>query len=169
MRSAATYSVPIVDTLTGPPPQRVRRPVVTLWSLRIGLTAHLLAVLAQPVLAGLYLTGDVDAIGVHATVASTIAGLTTLLVGIALGYVTVGRGRLWPLPAMVALFLLEGFQIGAGYARELQLHVPLGVAVVVASVLLAAWVWTPAAARPRPARGLPSLQDVQELRERHAR
>jgi hypothetical protein len=30
--------------------------------------------------------------------------------------------------------------------------VPLGVAIVVTAVLLAAWVWTPSAARPRGTR-----------------
>jgi hypothetical protein len=32
------------------------------------------------------------------------------------------------------------------------LHVPLGVTIVVTSVLLAGWVWTPSAARPRTPR-----------------
>jgi hypothetical protein len=49
----------------------------------------------------------------------------------------------------VLVFLAEGFQIGMGYSRQLHLHVPLGVAIVVAAVLLAAWVWTPSAARAR--------------------
>jgi hypothetical protein len=164
MRSASTYSVAGVDTLTAPPPQRVRRPAATLWSLRVALTVHLLAVLAQPVLAGLFLTGDVDAIDAHAAVALAIGALTTIVVAIAVGYVVVGRGRWWPLAAIVGLFLLEGFQIGVGFARLLPLHVPGGVLVVVASVLLAAWVWTPSAGRPRPVASLPSLQDVEELR-----
>ena len=45
----------------------LRRPGLALWPLRAALAAHLLAVLVQPVLAGLYLTGDVDAIDLHAT------------------------------------------------------------------------------------------------------
>ena len=44
---------------------RVRRPRTSLWALRIVITVLLLAVLAQPVLAGLFLTGDIDAISVH--------------------------------------------------------------------------------------------------------
>jgi hypothetical protein len=36
-----------------------------------------------------------------------------------------------------------------GYSRQLELHIPLGVAIAVAAALLAAWVWTPSAARPR--------------------
>jgi hypothetical protein len=139
-----------VDTLTAP--ARVRRPATSLWLLRFALTAHLLAVLAQPVLAGLFLTGDVDAIEVHGAVGTALAPVTLLTAGLALGYVIGGRGRLWILPALVVLFLVEGLQIGMGYARALQLHVPLGVALVVLSLLLVVWVWSPSAGRPRDPR-----------------
>jgi hypothetical protein len=127
----------------------VRRPRASLWALRTLLTLFLPAVLAQPVLAGMFLTGDVDAIGVHGLNGSLLALGAMALVVAALGYVLAGRGRLWVLPATVLLFLAVGFQIGAGYARQLELHVPLGVAIVVSSVVLTAWSWTPWAARPR--------------------
>jgi hypothetical protein len=128
----------------------VRRPPrITLWTLRLVLSVHLLAVLAQPVLAGRYLTGDVDAIAVHGLIGSLLALVAMAVIAAALAYVLVVRGRLWVLPATVALFLADGFQIGFGYSRELNLHVPLGVGIVVAAVLLTAWSWTPAAARPR--------------------
>jgi hypothetical protein len=120
-----------------------------LWALRVVITVNLLAVLAQPVLAGLFLTGDVDAIGVHGVIGSLLAVIELVVIVIAFAYVLGGRGRLWVLPVAVLLFLAVGFQIAAGYARELELHVPLGVTIVVASVLLAGWVWTPSAARPR--------------------
>jgi hypothetical protein len=110
---------------------------------------HLVAVLAQPVLAGMFLTGDVDALGVHATVGSTLAALDMVVIAVTLAYVVAGRGRLWVLPVAVLLFLAVGFQIGMGYERQLQLHVPLGVVIVTGSVLLAIWVWSPSAARPR--------------------
>ncbi len=112
------------------------------------VTAHLVAVLAQPVLAGLFLTGDVDAIAVHGAVGSALAAVGLVVVAATLLYV-LRRGRLWVLPAVVLLFLASGFQIGTGHARLLQVHVPLGVAVVTAAVLLAVWVWSPSAARPR--------------------
>jgi hypothetical protein len=139
-----------VDTLTAP--ARVRRPVVSLWLLRAALTVHLLAVLGQPVLAGLFLTGEVDAIEVHGLIGSVLAFFTLLTGVLALGYVVAGRGRVWILPALVVVFLLEGAQIGLGYARVLQLHVPLGVALAVLAVLLAAWSWTPSAGRARGSR-----------------
>jgi hypothetical protein len=140
-----------VDTLVPPKAAPARRPRISLWTLRFLLTGHLLAVLAQPVLAGRFLTGDVDAIKVHGLVGSLLAlGAMSLIAG-ALAYV-VGRGKLWVLPVTVLLFFAEGFQIGMGYSRQLHLHVPLGVAIVVTAVLLAAWVWTPAAARRRGTR-----------------
>ncbi|MCH6168962.1 hypothetical protein [Pseudonocardia alaniniphila] len=129
-----------------------RRPRISLWALRVVITVNLLAVLAQPVLAGLFLTGDVDAIGVHGVIGSLLAVIELVVIVIAVAYVLGGRGRLWVLPVAVLLFLAVGFQIGAGYARELELHVPLGVTIVVASVLLAGWAWTPSAARPRTPR-----------------
>lgn len=125
-----------------------RGPRLSLWLLRVAVTVHLVMVLAQPVLAGLFLTGDVDAITVHGTVGSVLGAVTLVLVGATLAYV-VRRGRLWVLPAVVALFLAVGMQIGLGYSRALAVHVPLGVAIVASSLLLAVWVWTPSAARPR--------------------
>jgi hypothetical protein len=139
-----------VDTLTAPP--RVRQPGASLWLLRAGLTAHLLAVLAQPVLAGMFLTGDVDAIDVHAAMASALGLLCLACAGISIGYVSAGRGRIWILPALLALFTVETGQIIVGYQRVLQVHIPGGVLIVVSSVLLAVWVWSPAARRPRGAR-----------------
>jgi hypothetical protein len=111
-------------------------------------TFHLVMVLAQPVLAGLFLTGDVDAITMHGTIGSALAAVSLVLIGLTLVYV-LRRGRLWVLPVTIALFLAVGLQIGLGFARALQIHVPLGVAIVTASVLLAVWVWSPSAARPR--------------------
>jgi hypothetical protein len=136
-----------VNTLVRPT-GTARRPRLSLWSLRVVTTVHLVMVLAQPVLAGLFLTGDVDAITVHGTVGSVLAAVSLVQIGLTLAYV-LRRGRLWVLPVVVALFLAVGLQIGLGFSRALQIHVPLGVAIVTASALLAVWVWTPAAARPR--------------------
>ncbi|QJY46773.1 hypothetical protein [Pseudonocardia broussonetiae] len=122
---------------------------LTLWPLRLLLTLHLVAVLAQPVLAGRFLTGDIDAIAAHGLVGSLLAASGLVLIGLTLLYVLAGRGRLWVAPAGVVLFLAIGIQVGAGYSRDLALHVPLGVAVVLASVLLAIWVWSPSAGRSR--------------------
>lgn len=141
-----------MDTLVPPTAAPTRRPRVSLWTLRFLLTGHLGAVFAQPVLAGRYLTGDVDAMAVHGLVGSLLSLVAMALIAGAIAFVLGGRGQLWVLPVTVLLFLAEGYQIGIGYSRQLHLHVPLGVAIVVAAVLLAAWVWTPAAGRPRGTR-----------------
>src|SRR6478736_2017438 len=106
-------------------------PLITLWLLRLAITAHLVAVLAQPILAGRYLTGDVDAITAHGAVGTSLAALDLLVIAAAVAYLAVG------------------LQIGMGYARQLGLHVPLGVGIVTASVLFTAWVWTPSGRRAR--------------------
>jgi hypothetical protein len=144
-----------VDTSAPAPPDvatPARRPRVSLWLLRGILAVHLVAVLCQPVLAGLFLSGDVAAIEIHGVIGTVMGLLTLVALGAAVAYVIAGRGRLWVLPVGVVLLLAEGAQIGLGYAHELQLHIPLGVAIVVASVLLAIWAWTPSAAAPRRGR-----------------
>lgn len=136
-----------MDTLVRPV-RAQQRPRLSLLLLRILVTTHLVAVLALPVLAGLFLTGDVDAIAVHGAIGSALAAFGLVLIAATLVYV-LRRGRLWVLPAAVLLFLAVGLQIGMGYARALQIHIPLGVAIVTAAVLFTIWVWSPSAARPR--------------------
>src|SRR3954451_825871 len=133
------------------PPARTG-PLITLWSLRLAGTAHPVGGLAPPILAGRYLTGDVDAITAHGAIGSALAALDLLVIAAAGLYVVGGRGALWVLPAAVLLFLAVGLQIGMGFSRQLGVHVPLGVGIVTASVLLTAWVWTPSARRARLAR-----------------
>lgn len=133
-----------MDTVTAPPGPRV-----TLWLLRAVATGFLLAVLAQPVLAGLYLSGEFDALGVHAGNAAAVILLAMGLISAALLFCTAGRGRFWPLPVAVVTFLATGMQTGFGYARRLALHIPLGVAIVTLAVLLAIAVWRPSMRRPR--------------------
>jgi hypothetical protein len=137
--------------VTAPAPAPARR--AGLWALRVTLTLHLLGALGQPVLAGLFLSGDVDAISWHGTIGSALAAVALAVVAAALAHVVLVRGQWWVLPVTVAQFLADGLQIGWGHARLLDLHVPLGVAVVTVSVLLAVWVWGPAAARRAGAAG----------------
>lgn len=130
-------------------PARARRPRLTLWGLRLVTALHLCAVLVQPLLAGRFLTGDVDAIGLHGAVGLLVVLSGLVLAVTALGYVAVVRGRWWLVPVAAALFLAEGLQLGMGTARALQVHVPLGVAITVTATLLAGWAWSPAARRPQ--------------------
>jgi hypothetical protein len=125
---------------------------MSLWLLRSALTLYLLGVLAQPVLAGMFLTGSVDAITAHGIIGTGLEAMTMVVIAATIVYVIGGHGRLWILPVTVVLFFVVGLQIGMGYARQLQIHIPLGVAIVTASVMLTVWVWSPSAARARVTR-----------------
>jgi hypothetical protein len=129
----------------------VPAPTVSLWLLRLLLGLHLLTVLAQAFLAGRDMTGDVDAIAAHGRVGELVALVAVAVVGAALGYVVTARGRWRVLVAAVLLLLADGVQIVIGGLRGLDVHMPLGIAIAVGSVLLLAWSWTAGAARP-PAR-----------------
>ena len=123
----------------------------TLVLLRVLATVHALLVLSQPVSIGQYLSGLYDWLGVHAFGASMVILSAMLLSVVTIGYALTG-GRLWVAVVGPALFLSEGLQIGMGYQRNLALHVPLGVAIVVATLAFAGWSWSRAAARPRSGR-----------------
>ncbi|MDN5851927.1 MAG: hypothetical protein L0K86_03610 [Actinomycetia bacterium] len=138
-----------METTETPVPLVRRRPRASLWVLRGLLTAHVVAVLCQPVLAGLFLTGNVDAIEVHAFVADIVYGIAAAAAVAAGVYVFRGRGRVWILPTTVLLLFVEGLQIPLGYDRQLQWHIPLGVAIVTSAVVLVIWVWGPSAGRSR--------------------
>lgn len=130
-------------------PVAVRGPRATVWLLRVTATGQAGLAVLQPVLAGWYLSGDYDALGAHDTNAGFVAGAVLATLAAALLYWLPGRGRGWPVLVPVVLFVALVFQFGAGYGRELALHIPLGVGIVTVSVLFALWAWSPAARRAR--------------------
>lgn len=125
------------------------RPGASLWVLRVVLTVHLGGVLVQPLLAGLFLGGDVDAIAVHRWVGLAVVLFGFAVVAVALGHAVAVRGRWVLLPVTVVLLLAETVQLGMGFARLLQVHVPLGVAITVTATVLTGWAWSPSARRAR--------------------
>lgn len=52
-----------------------------------------------------------------------------------------GQGPRWAAPACLALLAAVAAQIALGFGRVLVLHVPLGVGVITATVLLLVRVW----------------------------
>ena len=95
----------------------------------------------QPILAGVFLDGEFDALALHELNAGIVTSLRMVLIPVTLLYWLPGGGRGWPVLAALALFFAEGIQSGFGYARLLSMHVPLGVAIVTGSVLFAVWVF----------------------------
>lgn len=119
------------------------------WSLAVlrGIaTAHLVAVFAQPVFAGRFLIGDYDMLGLHAWGANAVSylGLAQLVAALVLWW---RGGPRWPSVVGAGLVLGETGQYFAGLARALDLHVPLGVALITASAIMLVGLWRPHTAR----------------------
>ncbi|MGH3924865.1 MAG: hypothetical protein ACRDSN_24950 [Pseudonocardiaceae bacterium] len=138
-----------MNTTTYPAATAPPGPRLTLWLLRALALLLLPAVLTQPVLAGLYLSGEWDALGLHSAVAVLVAALSFFLLISSLLYWLGGRGRGRVVLAGALLFVAVVMQAGFGYARQLGLHIPLGVGVVTAAVLFTIWVCGRGARIPR--------------------
>lgn len=141
------------ETLTGTtvaPPDR--GPRASLQVLRVAAVLHSLAFLVQPVLAGGYLMGDVDSLAQHRFNAGVITGLDVLQLICAIVYFWGGRGRAWPIWASLGIALAVEVQVGMGFERVLVVHLPLGVALTVAQILITMWLFRAAAAVARPPR-----------------
>ncbi|OHV35365.1 hypothetical protein BCD49_04665 [Pseudofrankia sp. EUN1h] len=140
------------EQAAGPRPLAQAGPRVTLLVLRVVAVLHALAFLGQPVLAGEYLEGDVDALALHDANAIVVTGLDVIQLVCAIAFVWKGRGRAWPIWASLAIALLVEVQVGMGYERLLVVHLPLGVSLVVGQILTTVWLFRADAATPRPRR-----------------
>lgn len=139
-----------IDEVTAPPGARTPSgPTVTLWALRTAAGVAAIAVVAQPVLAGMYLGGEFDALGVHAVNATALILLAMVQIALAAVYFWPGGGRIWPLAFAVSTFLAVGIQTGMGYERALAIHIPLGVTIVLSQIIFTCWVFTRRARVPR--------------------
>ncbi|WP_181019087.1 hypothetical protein [Streptomyces roseicoloratus] len=107
---------------------------------RAAVTTHGVAVYGQPVFAGVYLSGDFDGLGMHATGADVVTSLCLVQLIVAVG-VWVRLRRAWPFLVTLALAAAETVQYFAGTAGALWLHIPLGVFTVAAATLLFAAAW----------------------------
>jgi hypothetical protein len=115
----------------------------TLWLLRATLLLHAALALAQPVSAGSYLSGNFDILATHGSNGILLVAATAVWGVAALGRTAANRGAGWPLLLLVpVVFMAEGMQIGMGHQRNLAVHIPLGVFIVLTAVLLAVWSFT---------------------------
>jgi hypothetical protein len=99
------------------------------WTLRLTVLLFAVLVLAQAVLAALFVTGDVGLLEAHGINAGAVATVAFLQVVAAILVWRPGRGAAWPIWASAALFLLVEAQLAFGYGRLLALHIPMGVAL----------------------------------------
>jgi hypothetical protein len=130
-----------------------RGPRATLRTVRIVAVLHSLCAIVQPMLAGVYLSGEVDAIDIHALNGHVVSGLGVIQLVAAIVFVWRGRGRAWPLHASIAIVVAEQVQTGVGFEGLVAIHLPLGVSIVAMQILLTVWLCRAASRAARPGRG----------------
>ncbi|WP_020391893.1 hypothetical protein [Kribbella catacumbae] len=126
-----------------------RRPRVTLALLRIPLIIHAGLVVAQPILAGYFLSGEADAMAAHGPIGSSLFLIAMIQLFAAILYFWPGGGRAWPALITVGLIVAELTQVVFGYQQNFAVHVPLGTAIVITAVWLTVWSFRPGARRGR--------------------
>ena len=129
-----------------PAQAKVRRPRASLVLLRIVLVVHAAFVIAQPVAAGYFLSGNVDAMtSIHSPIGGSVWLIAIIQTIVAAVYWLAGRGRAWPTVASAALVVAEFVQLIFGYAQNFAVHIPLGTAIVVTVVWMTVWSFRPTA------------------------
>jgi hypothetical protein len=121
------------------------------WPLRVAAVLMTVMLFAQPLLIGLFLGGDFSRLAAHATVGGLAVAMTMLqFVAAVLAWKPGGLSG-WVVAVTAAMVVGAVVQIAAGYQRNLGLHVPLGVALAAAGLLILGRAWWPArAAAPSP-------------------
>jgi len=95
--------------------KKVRRPRASLVGLRITLLLHAALVVAQPILAGYFLSGTVDAMNIHGAIGSTL-WIAAMIQFVAAAIYWLG-GRSWPAVLTVVLTVTEFVQLICGTSR----------------------------------------------------
>ncbi|MBP2323123.1 hypothetical protein JOF56_003508 [Kibdelosporangium banguiense] len=128
----------------------VKKPRVTLWVLRVLVTGVAAMMAAQPILAGMYLSGDFDALDVHGEIGTAwLGGGSIFQLVAAIVYTWAGRGSFLPPVVGVAVLALVVVQSDLGTNRMVGWHIPVGVSLVLTQILFAIWVYKSAAGRAR--------------------
>lgn len=115
--------------------------------IRVLAFVLLLQVLTQAALAGGFVTGDVGLLGLHSANGILLVLTSAALLPAAILLVRPGRGPWWPIVFSVALWWAISIQVGFGFARQVGLHIPLGMTIM---GMVSALTWWACAYRPRP-------------------
>ncbi len=108
--------------------------------LRIVLVVHLIGVLAQAVLAGQFLSGMDGAVYRHEVAGWSVLAVCLLQIVVATSLRVPHGGTLLFAVWTALIFLAETLQEGTGYARFLEIHVPLGVLILGGVAAQLVWV-----------------------------
>lgn len=117
--------------------------------LQFVLVCHALGVFAQSVLAGQFLSGIDRPVKFHEWTGWGVLAISAIQVIIVAVFMRSGKSSLWLFFGSILVFLAEGLQVGTGYGRFLEVHIPLGVVVFGAVT----WQAISAFLRPTPSGG----------------
>jgi hypothetical protein len=113
------------------------------WVFRIVVTIAALFTFAQAPLAGAFLAGHYDMLALHKDNSTIVDILSVVMTVTAVLVWRPGRGPGWlPLVSVVVLAAVV-VQTVLGYQRSLTIHIPLGVLVIAAMIMLLVWAWRP--------------------------
>ena len=121
------------------PDARVR--VGFLVPLRVTSAVLILTFLAQPITAGLFVTGRVSMLTLHDVGAALAMFVALIQIVAAILYRWPGGGSARPIVGSVITFVLIIAQMAVGSTRILWIHFPLGVLLLTGAVMngMAAW------------------------------
>lgn len=104
---------------------------------RVLIWLVVIAYLGQAVLAGQFLSGTYAALRLHQTggTASDLILFLAVVIGALLRWHA--KGSLWPFWVALGLLVANQVQNGAGAARLISLHIPLGVAMLAIALVAA--------------------------------
>ena len=117
-------------------------------ALRVVAVLHALSFLLQPIMAGVFLSGQDQAIDLHATNAMILVALCLALTALAFPAWRRGLVPRAVFTTAAALLVTETAQIMIGFSHILWLHVPLGVIMMGGLATLMPLVMRP---QPEPA------------------
>ncbi len=126
-----------------------RWPIVTIRILAVVVS---LQVLTQAALAGGFVTGDVGLLSLHSANGTLLALTSAALLPATILLVRPGRGPWWPIVVSCALWAAVVLQIGLGFAREVGLHIPVGMAIMGLAAAFTWWAFSHRPAHQRPVR-----------------
>ncbi|WP_026820838.1 hypothetical protein [Arthrobacter castelli] len=136
-----------------PPPEAfAERPFsVMLWALRVVSSILMLLLVAQALLAALFVEGNVSMLTMHGINAFFITVVIFACFVLGIFFATVSRGAWWPMVAGVLLWLGLFVQEIIGYTRVVGLHIFAGVLLISVCSIYCYALWRHVY-RPRPRR-----------------
>lgn len=135
--------LPVAGVVAAAPARHTRSGSTARVVLRCIATAAVLDGFAQAMFAGKFLAGNYDALGWHDSNSWVLTSLIVALAVIVVVEYRLSAGPRWPMVVAGVMILAEGAEVALGKNNLLELHVPLGVALICALMALAVRAWQP--------------------------